>query len=497
MKLELRSNSVTFDSSGDLIVSGYVNQTEQLSEVLGTTKKFREKIVRGAFARAIEKAKEIDFLASHDNTKVLSSTRNGSLTLKEDETGLFMEARITPTSYGKDTYELIKSGIIKNMSFGFRAIKDSWSRINNEIIRTVEELELFEVSAVKNPAYAQSSLSARSIDLIQVEVPDEISENYENKRSETKMEMKKMETRNTEATLNEIMIEERTLQVTANGATLIPENVADQIIIKMEETSPAFAAATKIESVTGDLKVARETAVSAGGFVAEGQNLAEVDLTLEEIKLTQKRVGAAMSISQKLINDSAVDLDAYVGNLLARKVAKAVEKSMFTGSVADEFKGILGDADIAHVDQVTADGLTIDILMETYNTIHPDFLNKSAWYMARPLFNLVARLKDGNGHFYLQNGIVNGKITYTLLGFPCYVTDALSYNSTTLVGSGCVFGNIEEAYAVMIKKGFALQKVVGDTTQALRGSALYVFDGYMDGAVVNPQALAKLVYTAV
>lgn len=179
MEIELRVQNAKLTSSedGSMTVSGYVNETGKLSNILGATTKFVEKIAPGAFQRAIDNSqRDIDFLAEHDNKKILASTRNGSLKLREDDKGLFMSATIAPTSWGRDYYELIKAGILKNMSFGFRTIKDSWRSIDLDLFeRTVEELELFEVSVVRDPAYSQSSIAARGIDLIEdVEVPQEV-----------------------------------------------------------------------------------------------------------------------------------------------------------------------------------------------------------------------------------------------------------------------------------------------------------------------------------
>ena len=181
MKMELRMNvsEIRVDENNGLFVSGYVNKTEETSNILGHTRKFIEKISKGAFSKAIESTKgDIDFLAEHDNNRILSSTRNNSLKLYEDEKGLFMEAEITPTSWGRDTYTLIKSGIYRNMSFGFKVIKDKWRKVENDLYeRTIDELELFEVSVVKNPAYSQSSIAARGIDLIEeVGIPKNIQE---------------------------------------------------------------------------------------------------------------------------------------------------------------------------------------------------------------------------------------------------------------------------------------------------------------------------------
>lgn len=175
MKMELRMNptSIETNESGELVVSGYVNKTEQRSEMLGNKQKFTEVIKKGAWQRAIDNAKEVHFLAEHDKSKILASTRNGSLELREDEVGLHMKATISPTSWGKDYYQLIKDGILQNMSFGFRAVKDAWRNLGSHFERTVNDLELFEVSVVRDPAYVSSSISARGIDLVEDEVPAE------------------------------------------------------------------------------------------------------------------------------------------------------------------------------------------------------------------------------------------------------------------------------------------------------------------------------------
>ncbi|PHE70496.1 phage major capsid protein [Bacillus wiedmannii] len=311
---------------------------------------------------------------------------------------------------------------------------------------------------------------------------EKIEENTEERNMKN---VKELEVRGLEQYLRKQDGEEvRALQTTAQGGAVIPENVEGTIVLKMEESSPVFARARKFPSVAGNLKIAKETSGTVAGFVGEGADVLEGQISFDEVKLNQKRVGAAISLSNQLINDVAVPVVDYSINLLSRRAGKAVEKSILTGNTADEFRGIIHDAEIA---AVTAEGaLGIDQLMDVYNAIHPEFLDNSSFIMQRKFFNQVAKLKDGNNHFYMQNGVVNGKLTYTLFGAEVIVTDALT-DATPLI-----FGNVSEAYGVMIKKGFALQHVAGDTTQALRGSQLLVLDGYMDGAVFNPQALALL-----
>lgn len=178
-KIEFRIRDTKVESDGDMIVTGYVNKTEQFSEELGIVKRFKEKIAKGSFKRAIERALgDIDFLADHNPDLVLASTKNGTLKLEEDDIGLKMEARIMNTSTGRDWYEMIASGLITNMSFGFSVVEDTWEKIDDSLYeRHISDLDLYEVSAVRTPAYAQSTIASRGLNMADEEIiPSDISE---------------------------------------------------------------------------------------------------------------------------------------------------------------------------------------------------------------------------------------------------------------------------------------------------------------------------------
>ena len=77
-----------------------------------------------------------------------------------------MRAHIVNTSDGRDAYELIKSGIMGKMSFGFNvkhATMDySYANAHKYPLRKVDSLDLMEVSAVRFPAYLDTNIEARN-----------------------------------------------------------------------------------------------------------------------------------------------------------------------------------------------------------------------------------------------------------------------------------------------------------------------------------------------
>ena len=188
-KIELRRLDINFDfeefDDDVLRVEGII-LTGYKSHVLGAPnkKQWQEIIEPGVFGRALERAfdmgRHIEFLENHDPLKILSSTKNGSLNLEENEDGLSFEARIVKTSWGKDLYLLVKEGIIEGLSFGMTVQEEEWFQDENSMaIRLIKEIDLYEVSALKIPAYPMTFLESRGLELAEVEVPNNLEKrNY-------------------------------------------------------------------------------------------------------------------------------------------------------------------------------------------------------------------------------------------------------------------------------------------------------------------------------
>jgi hypothetical protein len=123
---------------------------------------FVETIKRGAFDRSLAEGKtDVKLLYQHQGSQILARTRNDSLRLSQDERGLKFEATLPDTTLGSDVRELLTSGTLSGeMSFGFSAVKDSWTQGNSR--REVLQADLFELSVVIDAAYPQTSAALRS-----------------------------------------------------------------------------------------------------------------------------------------------------------------------------------------------------------------------------------------------------------------------------------------------------------------------------------------------
>ena len=121
---------------------------------------FIETIAPGAFRKTLSETPDVRLLINHEGLP-LARTKNGTLTLTEDDRGLYMDATIADTSEGRDLYKLVERGDVDQMSFAFRVIRQKYNDDRSQ--RTLTEVSLADgdVSVVTYPAYPTTSVEAR------------------------------------------------------------------------------------------------------------------------------------------------------------------------------------------------------------------------------------------------------------------------------------------------------------------------------------------------
>lgn len=151
-KVEIRSS----DSEPKIV--GHAAVFNALSCDLGG---FREKVQPGAFARTLAES-DVRALWNHNPDLVLGRRKAGTLVIAEDGHGLAIEITPPNTQWARDHMETMRRGDVDQMSFGFRVKSDSFEKSSEGVVRTLHDIELFEVSPVAFPAYPQTEIAVRA-----------------------------------------------------------------------------------------------------------------------------------------------------------------------------------------------------------------------------------------------------------------------------------------------------------------------------------------------
>lgn len=110
----------------------------------------REQFARGAFNAQIRAAHRIPFARDH---LPLGGTLIGRTSLlRDDAAGLYGEWRVSATTVGDETLELVRDGALSDLSIGFR--EGSNRRLRDGTVERITA-SLFEVAVVLEGAYGE------------------------------------------------------------------------------------------------------------------------------------------------------------------------------------------------------------------------------------------------------------------------------------------------------------------------------------------------------
>jgi HK97 family phage prohead protease len=161
------SFKITRDASTpeERIVEGYFALYESETELWEGS---YEIISKGAFDNTLNK--DVRALWNHNTQFVLGRSKNGSLSLKADDKGLFGTIKLPNTQYANDLYELVSRGDIDQASFGFNILEEELEELASGGYRwRIKDIDLHEISVVTFPAYENTTVQARAKQVKEIE----------------------------------------------------------------------------------------------------------------------------------------------------------------------------------------------------------------------------------------------------------------------------------------------------------------------------------------
>src|SRR3990167_1745509 len=121
-----------------------------------------ERIMPGAFDRAIQEKQDIRALFNHDPDNILGRTGPGTLRLSTDAVGLRYEIDLADTAIARDTAAHVERSDLTGSSFSFMPKATNWRDTPTEQIRELLDVDLLDVGPVTFPAYEATTAAARS-----------------------------------------------------------------------------------------------------------------------------------------------------------------------------------------------------------------------------------------------------------------------------------------------------------------------------------------------
>lgn len=208
----------------------------------------------------------------------------------------------------------------------------------------------------------------------------------------------------------------RDMNALTDDTALVTEDFrgGDFIDALRNQSSVMAAGARMLGGLSGDVKIPRKSAASTAAFVdGEGTAVAESEMTVGQVSLTPKTLGAFTDVTRQLLMQSSLDIESLIRDDLAKSIAIAIDKAGLEGSGSNgNPTGILNTTGVGTVTAFAAANPTFAeaVSLET-EVAGANALNGNLAYILPAAMNggLKTTAKDaGSGQFVSQGGQING-----------------------------------------------------------------------------------------
>lgn len=246
-----------------------------------------------------------------------------------------------------------------------------------------------------------------------------------------------------------------------DGGYLVTPAMSANIVQAIFETSPLRQLASVETISTDSLDLIDDHDQAAAGWTAETASISETSTpTLAKRNIPTHQLYAQPKATQKLVDDAAIDIEAWLSNKIADIFSRKENTAFVSGNGIGQPRGILTYAagtswnQIQQVNSGSSGAVTADGLINLFYSLKDAYSKRASFLMNRTVVQAVRLLKEATTNQYLwQPGLAAGAPD-TLLGVPVYMaTDMPTAAANSL---SVAVGDFKSAYQIVDRQGISI-----------------------------------------
>lgn len=222
--------------------------------------------------------------------------------------------------------------------------------------------------------------------------------------------------------------------VNSDGGYLVDPQTAETVKSVLNTTASIRAIANVVNVEATSFDVLIDSSETGAGWADETTATTETGTpTIERITIPLHELSALPKASQRLLDDSAFDIEGWLAGRIADKFSGAEAAAFINGDGNDKPTGVLTHATIANdswswgnigyvatgVDGAFDDG---DALIDLVYALGAQYRAHGSFVMNSKTAGTVRKLKDGDGRFLWSDGLAAGEPA-RLLGYPVLIAE--------------------------------------------------------------------------
>ena len=249
-------------------------------------------------------------------------------------------------------------------------------------------------------------------------------------------------------------------QVAAEGGYLVDPETASVIRSVLHATASirAIASVVTVEATSFDVLV-DHTDVSSGWATESGSVAPSDSPTIDRIPIRLHELAAMPKASQRLLDDSAFDVEGWLAGRIASKFARAEAAAFIHGDGADKPRGFLTHDTIDEelwewgnlgyiatgADGDFASANASDAIVDLVYALSATYRANAVFVMNSKTAGAVRKMKDADGRFLWSDGLAAGEPA-RLMGYPVLVAEDMPDIATD--STAIAFGDFAAGYTI-------------------------------------------------
>ncbi len=267
--------------------------------------------------------------------------------------------------------------------------------------------------------------------------------------------------------------ESKALEVinSAEGGFTVPPEMSERIVTRQFDTTPMRQIATVMNISTEAVEMLRDTAEPVAQWVSElGTRNDTADNGIGRIRIPVHELYAQPKATQKLLDDSLINVEEWLINKVASKFSRAENNAFVVGDGIGMPRGFTSYTANTTDDATRAWGVLqyvptgasgafassnpADCLFDLMHKLRVGYQPEAVWVMPRAVADTIRKFKENSTQAYIwQPGLQQGTPA-TLLGFPVVLGEDMP---SVAAGSFSVaFGNFKEGYTIVDRMGMRI-----------------------------------------
>lgn len=259
--------------------------------------------------------------------------------------------------------------------------------------------------------------------------------------------------------LRSLMPESKALSTTVNseGGYLVDPQTSERVISVLREAASIRAVATVVSVEATSYDVLIDHSDTGAGWASETDPCTETGTpVIDRITIPLHELSALPKASQRLLDDSAFDIEGWLAGRIADKFSRAEATAFLTGDGLDKPTGILTHpivendswnwGSLGYVatgeDGGIGDG---DAIIDLVYALGAQYRANASFVMNSKTAGLLRKLKDADGRFLWSDGLAAGEPA-RLLGYPVLIAEDMPDAATDSLS--LAFGDFAAGYTI-------------------------------------------------